>query len=50
MLIRFSKYLLPLYFLANAALFAVLMAVGVWRHYSDIPFGDMWDAYLVTRH
>ncbi|MDR0274804.1 MAG: hypothetical protein LBI48_05610, partial [Burkholderiaceae bacterium] len=46
MLVRFSKYLLPLYFGASAGLFAVLMAVGVWRHYSAIPLWDMWDAYL----
>ncbi|MDR0458326.1 MAG: hypothetical protein LBH10_04765 [Burkholderiaceae bacterium] len=42
----FSKYFLRLYFVAIAALFAVLMAVGIWRHYSDVPFWDMWDGYL----
>jgi len=46
MFVRFRQLFLQLYFLVNAALFAVLMMVGIWRHYSDIPFLDMWDAYL----
>jgi len=34
------------YFAAVALLFAVLMALGVWRHRSTVPHWDMWGAYL----
>jgi len=37
---------LRLYFVAMALLFAALMALGIWRHRSAVPFWDMWDAYL----
>jgi len=37
---------LRLYFAAMALLFAALMALGIWRHRSAVPFWDMWDAYL----